>query len=173
MTITKEQLQAIAPVSDKSVETFLPYINKYSDGLETPKAFAAFIANVLHESGCLRYVHELASGEAYEGRLDLGNVNAGDGKKFKGRGLIQITGRANYTTISKDWYGDDTLLKTPDLLATPENAVRSAYWFWHSRNLTPIAESGDFVNVVKRINGGTNGLSERQKYYDKALELLS
>ena len=172
MTITKDQLQAIAPVPDKAADTFLSYINKYGDAINTPKSFAAFIANVLHESMCFKYVHELASGEAYEGRLDLGNVNPGDGRKFKGRGLIQITGRANYGRISKDWYNADTLLDNPDLLATPENAVRSAYWFWTTHNLSAIADTGDFVKVVKRINGGTNGLAERQAYYNKALTIL-
>lgn len=170
--ITKEQLKKIAPVSDKAAETFLPYILKYMGDVNTPIRFAAFLANILHESGCFKYVRELASGEAYEGRKDLGNVYAGDGKLYKGRGLIQLTGRANYTKISKAWYGDDTLVKNPDMLATPENAVRSAYWFWATNGLNAIADSGDFKKVCKRINGGYNGLAEREKYYKAALAIL-
>lgn len=173
MNITKEILQQIAPVSDKAAELFAPYLNQYVGEVNTRLRMAAFIANVLHESGCFRYVRELASGEAYEGRADLGNTQPGDGKKFKGRGLIQVTGRANYTSISKAWYGDDTLVKNPDLLATPENAVRSAYWFWNNRNLNAIADVPDFEKVVRRINGGTNGLVERTEYYNKALDLLT
>jgi putative chitinase len=171
--ITIKELQAIAPVSDKAAELFLPYIYKYQGDVNSPIRFAAFLANVLHESGCFKYVREIASGDAYEGRKDLGNVFKGDGRTFKGRGLIQLTGRANYSLISKDWFGDDTLVKNPELLATPENAVRSAYWFWQRNNLNAIADSGDFKKVCKRINGGYNGLAERQKYYDGLFKVLN
>lgn len=170
--ITTAQLKAIAPVSDKAAELFMPYIYKYQGDVNTPIRFAAFLANVLHESGCFKYVREIASGDAYEGRKDLGNVFKGDGRLFKGRGLIQLTGRSNYLEISKDWFGDDTLVRNPELLATPENAVRSAYWFWNKRKLSNIADTGDFVKVCKRINGGTNGLAERQKYYNGLLGVL-
>lgn len=173
MKLTKEILQQIAPVPDKAADTFIPYINQYMGEVNTPLRFAAFLANVLHESGCFKYVRELASGAAYEGRKDLGNTQAGDGMKFKGRGLIQITGRANYAAISKDWYGLETLVDNPDMLATPENSVRSAYWFWNKKNLNALADIPDFIKIVKRINGGTNGLPERQKYYAAALKLLS
>lgn len=174
LTLTKDQLKKIAPVSDKAAETFLPYILKYMGEVNTPFRFAAFLANILHESGCFKYVRELASGEAYEGRKDLGNNYAGDGKKYKGRGLIQVTGRTNYGKCSKALYGDEkTLLMTPDLLATPENAVRSAYWFWNSNNLNAIADVPDFRKVCKRINGGYNGINERIMYYEKALAILA
>jgi len=116
--LTTAQLKEIAPVSDKAAELFMPYIYKYMGDVNTPIRFAAFLANVLHESGCFRYVREIASGDAYEGRKDLGNVFKGDGRLFKGRGLIQLTGRSNYLEISKDWFGDDTLVRNPELLAT-------------------------------------------------------
>lgn len=170
--LTSQQLQSIAPVSAKAAETFLPYINQYMGDVNTPLRFAAFLANILHESGCFRYVREIASGEAYEGRKDLGNTLKGDGKRFKGRGLIQITGRTNYAEISKDWYGNDSIVKNPDILATPENAVRSAYWFWNKRNLNALADKPDFKTVCKRINGGLNGYAERLKYYQAALGVL-
>jgi len=178
--LTVDQLISIAPyidvntpfISKKSAETFLPYILQYQGDVDTPLRFAAFLANILHESGCLKWVRELASGSAYEGRKDLGNVNVGDGKLFKGRGLIQITGRANYTKLSKAWHGDDTLVKNPDLLATPENAVKSAYWFWADKNLNKAADLPDFKRVVKLINGGTNGMKERELYYQRALKIL-
>lgn len=173
--LTVAQLKQIAPaVNDKGAETFLPYLNKYRGNVDTPLRFAAFLANILKESGCFKYVREIADGSAYEGREDLGNIHPGDGKTYKGRGLIQVTGRVNYAACSKDLFGDEkTLLQTPDLLATPENAVRSAYWFWGSKKLNEIADKPDFIKVVKRINGGTNGLAERQEYYKRALAVLS
>lgn len=172
--LTKEQLKRIAPVTDKAAETFLPYINAHRGEVDTPLRFAAFLANVLHESGCFKYVRELASGDAYQGRADLGNIHPGDGRKYKGRGLIQVTGRLNYAALSRAMYGDSrTLLLNPDLVATPENAVRSAYWYWNTHNLNAIADVPDFVKVVKRINGGTNGLAERTRFYEAALRVLT
>ena len=172
ITLSATELRQIAPISAKSAETFLPYILQHQGNVNTPLRFAAFLSNILHESGCFRYVREIASGEAYEGRKDLGNVHKGDGKLFKGRGLIQITGRANYMEISKDWYGNDSIVRNPEILASPENAVRSAYWFWNKRNLNAIADKPDFKTVCKRINGGLNGYAERLKYYEAALKVL-
>jgi putative chitinase len=134
---------------------------------------AAFLGQVLHESGCFRYVHELASGEAYEGRADLGNTQKGDGPRFKGRGLIQVTGRSNYEKVSKALYGGQQLLETPDLLATPENAVRSAYWFWDTHNLNELADAGDYEKITRRINAGMNGWAERKMFYDRALKVFT
>lgn len=181
IAISVEQLMSIAPyinpsipfISKKSAETFLPYILQHQGDVNTPLRFAAFLANILHESGCLKWVRELASGEAYEGRKDLGNIQKGDGKLFKGRGLIQVTGRDNYMRLSKAWYGDDTLIRNPDIIATPENAVRSAYWFWHEKKLNALADAPNFAKVVKVINGGTNGMEERLKYYKSAIKILS
>jgi len=170
--ITTAQLKAIAPVSDKAAELFMPYIYKYQGDVNTPIRFAAFLANVLHESCCFKYVREIASGDAYEGRKDLGNVFKGDGRLFKGRSLMQITGRANYLECSKDMFGDDRLIKNPDLLSTPEIAVQASYWYWNKRKLSAIADAGDFVKVCRRINGGTNGLAERQKYYNGLMAVL-
>lgn len=173
MNITKEQLKSIAPISDAGAETFLPHIIKNMGDVNTPLRFAAFLANLLHESGCFRYVRELASGDAYEGRKSLGNTHKGDGRLFKGRGLIQVTGRNNYLACSKALFGDDRLIRNPELLASPEYAVKSAYWFWNSRNLNELADTPDFRMIVKRINGGYNGFSERKKYYDALLVILS
>ena len=171
--ITIKELQAIAPVSTKAAELFLPYIYKYQGDVNSPIRFAAFLANVLHESGCFKYVREIASGDAYEGRKDLGNVFKGDGRTFKGRSLMQITGRANYLECSKDMFGDDRLIKNPELLATPEIAVQASYWYWNKRKLNAIADTGDFVKVCVRINGGKNGLEERKRYYDALFKALN
>ncbi len=125
-----------------------------------------FIAQVAHESCEFRYLAEIASGAAYEGRKDLGNTEAGDGVRFKGRGLIQITGRSNYKACGNALGVD--LLSNPEQLETPEYAVKSACWFWHDRGLNALADIPDFLRITKRINGGTNGLADRQMYLDRA-----
>lgn len=153
---------------------FLPHLNAAMEEFEinTPKREAAFIAQLAHESGSFRYVREIASGKAYEGRVDLGNTEPGDGVRFKGRGLIQITGRANYQACSVALFGDDRLVASPVLLETPPEACRSAAWFWKSRSLNNLADLGKFLSITKRINGGTNGLADREAYYKRAKEVL-
>ena len=135
--------------------------------ITTPRQQAAFVAQLAHESGGFRYMEEIASGAAYEGRRDLGNTQPGDGRRFKGRGYIQVTGRANYTAAGRALGLD--LVNNPELASCPENAARIAAWFWNSRGLNATAERGDFVGVTRRINGGTNGLASRQQYYADAL----
>lgn len=101
------------------------------------------------------------------GQKQLGNTQQGDGWKFRGRGLKQITGRTNYRSCGKDLGLD--LETNPDLLLTPQNAVRSAGWFWESKGLNAIADTGSVEAMTRRINGGTNGLADRQKLYDAAM----
>lgn len=132
-------------------------MNKYS--INTPLRQAHFLAQVGHESGRLIYVRELASGKAYEGRKDLGNIVAGDGVRYKGRGLIQITGRANYQAITND-LGID-FIKHPEFLETAENAALSAGWFWNRHKLNEKADLDLLTQITKKINGGTNGLQDR------------
>lgn len=174
--ITYEQLKKIAPFAPKNADVYVPYLNQTMRQYEidTPKRIAMFIAQLAHESGSFRYVRELASGKAYEFRADLGNTEKGDGVKFRGRGLLQITGKANYMRVSKDIFGDEqVLLKNPELLETPQYAALSAGWFWDGRHLNVKADKGDILGVTKRVNGGTNGLSERIEFYKKALTVLS
>jgi putative chitinase len=158
----------------------LPTLAKYVEPLnsamvefdiDNPARETMFLAQVAHESGGFNYTRELATGEAYEGRADLGNNHPGDGVRYKGRGLIQITGRANYQKCG-DALGEN-LIDMPELLEQPELACRSAAWFWKSRGLNEIADSGDFVKITKRINGGTNGLADRQAYLSKAQAVLA
>ena len=137
----------------------------------TPVREAAFLAQIAHESGSFNYVRELASGEAYEGRADLGNMAEGDGVRFKGRRLIQITGRSNYIACG-DALGVD-LVDEPSLLERPDLAARSAAWWWDAHGCNGIADSGDFRALTKRINGGYNGLAERLAYYERAKEALA
>jgi putative chitinase len=147
-------------------------ITRYCDALsekmaayaiDTPLRMAHFLAQVGHESGELRYCEEIASGDAYEGRKDLGNTQPGDGRRFKGRGLIQLTGRANYSAYSKARGIDYTTDQGAELLAgDPETAVDVACWFWTTHKLNALADKDDITTITKRINGGLNGFEDRQ-----------
>lgn len=152
---------------------WLPLLNQTMQEYEinTPARIQMFLAQVGHESGQLRYVEELASGAAYEGRRDLGNTSPGDGVKYKGRGLIQITGRKNYALVSLAL--DQDFLGNPALLSTEENAARSAGWFWSNNKLNSYCDRGDFKGLTKRINGGYNGLEDREKLYKRAKEVFN
>ncbi len=172
--ITGEQLLKIMPGAARRVGAFVAPLNAAMREFgidENPARETAFLAQVAHESGQLRWLEEIASGERYEGRRDLGNIVEGDGKRFKGRGLLQITGRANYRAVG-DALGID-LLVHPERLADPDLACRSAAWFWEDRGLNELADKGDFLAITKRINGGTNGWVDRLAYFTKAKEVLA
>jgi putative chitinase len=133
------------------------------NGINTPLRMAHFLAQIAHESGELRYSEEIASGEAYEGRADLGNTQPGDGKRFKGRGLIQLTGRSNYQKYGKARGRDYTTDNTAKLLATDPNiAVDVSCWYWMEHDLNIPADADDVRAVTRTINGGYNGLEDRQ-----------
>ena len=171
--IAYDQLIRIMPYAKQRADKFIDPLNaamKEFDISENGIREAAFLAQIAHESGELRYVEELATGEAYEGRDDLGNLYTGDGIKYKGRGLIQLTGRANYEACGEALGLD--LIACPELLEEPENACRSAAWFWQTHGLNELADKHDFLRITKRINGGTNGWHERWKYYQKALQVI-
>jgi putative chitinase len=134
-----------------------------ANGIDTPLRIAHFLAQVGHESGELRYCEELASGDAYEGRKDLGNTQPGDGRRFKGRGLIQLTGRSNYAAYSQARGVDYTTDEGVKLIASdPETAVDVACWFWTTHNLNQLADKDDVTSITKRINGGLNGFDDRK-----------
>jgi len=130
-----------------------------------------FMAQILHESGKLYYTQEIANGAAYEGRKDLGNTQVGDGKRFNGRGFIQITGRANYTTIAKELKID--CVNNPQILELPLYAAMSAGWFWNKRGLNTFADNNDLITITKRINGGLNGFEERKNFLDLAKKIIT
>ena len=148
--LTDENLKAIYDYSTKpNRDKYLPYLNKYWDVFQvnTKERQAAFLAQVGHESGQLKYAEEVASGRAYEGRKDLGNVNPGDGMKFKGRGLIQVTGRANYKLFD-EWLHknnyltiNQSIIDNPEIVSfNPEIAVLSAFWYWDLHKLNNLAD---------------------------------
>lgn len=170
--ITIEQLQGVALNKKAELLKVLKPLNdtlvKYE--INTPLRICHFLAQICHESLSFIYRKELASGKAYEGRKDLGNTNAGDGVKFKGRGYIQITGRANYTQLSID-LGID-FVGSPELLETIDNAMLSAGWFWDKRKLNLLADKDDVTSITKKINGGLNGFEDRKKYLEKAKKLI-
>jgi putative chitinase len=183
MGITSQQLLQILPNAGNQAGVFASALTLAMDKcqINTRLRMAAFIAQVGHESGQFRYVKELG-GDQYLSKYDTGTLAKrlgntpeadGDGQKYRGRGLIQITGRDNYLACSKALFGDNRLLGTPELLEQAEWACKSAAWFWNSRNLNALADAGDFVGVTQRINGGTNGLSERQEFYQRALKVLA
>ena len=115
---------------------------------------------------------ELIANRIYSGRMSNGPEASGDGWKFRGRGILQITGRANYTQCSRDLFGDDCLVQNPDLLREPAYATLSACWFWYKNQLNAICDSGDIVLLSKRINGGTIGLEDRVEHWNKCLDLF-
>ncbi|MFA7269941.1 MAG: glycoside hydrolase family 19 protein [Sterolibacterium sp.] len=173
--ITLDDLHVICPsVNQARIEPFVDPLNdamhEFDIDANTERE-TAFLAQICHESGGFYYVRELASGDAYEGRSDLGNTEPGDGRKFKGRGLIQITGRSNYAACG-DALGLD-LCDKPELLEQPIAACRSAGWFWHKRGLNELADAGDFLHITKRINGGTNGWEDRLAYLKRAQKALA
>ena len=180
MLITVEQLKTIRKNLDTTrLSQIIQPLNTTLKEFEiiTPKRISAFIAQVAHESGGFQYFEELASGVAYEGRLDLGNTEPGDGRRFKGRGLIQITGRDNYRQCGNHLKVD--LLKHPELLASEtELACRSAGWYWSSRKLNQFADVSDLLTISVRINGRNrktglpNGWDDRLAYFENASRVL-
>lgn len=177
MSITAQQLLQILPNAGRQAGVFVPVLNTAMVRFQIvgAKRVAAFIAQVGHESGQLRWVREIwgptAQQAGYEGRADLGNTVKGDGSKYRGRGLIQITGRDNYAACGEALGLD--LLSKPELLELPQYAAMSAAWFWSTKGLNTLADKGDFVKITRRINGGLNGQADRQGLYDKALKVLA
>ena len=164
---SKEKLAVVMPQAlpkriDLYFEPLVAGMKKHAIAANNLRS-AHFIAQLAHESGAFRYAEELADGSAYEGRADLGNTQPGDGVRYKGRGLIQLTGRANYAAYSRA-SGVDYLAK-PQLLASDAfAAVDVACWFWKSRDLNKLADADDVRAITRRINGGFNGIDDRIDY---------
>ncbi|MGE0289497.1 MAG: glycoside hydrolase family 19 protein [Bradyrhizobium sp.] len=172
MKLSITQLQEIMPhAGRRAVLFFDPLVRAMAaDGIDTDVRAAAFLAQIAHESGELRYVRELASGKAYEGRKDLGNTQPGDGERFRGRGLIQITGRANYKAAGEAL--GVNFIENPALMELPIHAARVSTWFWKDRGLNIWADKGDFRRLTIRINGGLNGFEDRLEYWERAKRTL-
>lgn len=177
-------------------------VAEYYEMTANPARLAGFLAQVAHESGGFTAVkenlnysakglmttfkkyfptEELAkqyerkpekiANRVYANRMSNGDEASGDGYRFCGRGLIQLTGRANYTKFAEDL--GISIEETVKYLETPNGAVSSAGWFWDNNNLNKFCDSGDFVTLTKRINGGTIGLADRQHHFDEAMHFLT
>ncbi len=148
--------------------------------ISTPNRMGMFLANVGHESGGLKWLTEIwgptEAQKRYEGRADLGNNQVGDGFQFRGRGLLQTTGRANYRKLTErlqaNLEGAPNFEVSPELLSQPKWAAISAADFWAMKGLNELADRGAFVDVVRKINGGINGLQERMKLWNIAKDSL-
>ncbi len=191
MEITTEHLKAIAGIETKLMPELVSWINHFCPAYEidTAQEYAHFLAQACHESDHFKTTQEYASGKAYEGRADLGNTQAGDGVKFKGRGIFQTTGRANYLQLGITKGDANLFINNPKLLELPEHAVWSACEYWKTRSLNDIANHPDTDKLNKkykgniiqvspveyislRINGGYNGMDERKKFYERAKAAL-
>ncbi|NVZ85864.1 glycoside hydrolase family 19 protein [Pseudomonas yamanorum] len=178
MPVVQQQLLQIFRSAGLRAEVFICALN-YAMAhyqITTSKRIAAFLAQVGHESGELRYVRELGS-DHYLSKYDIGVLAArlgnspeadGDGQKYRGRGLIQITGRRNYLACSQALFGDARLLQQPELLEQPQWAAESAAWFWQSNGLNELADEDQFTTITRRINGGLNGLENRMQLWGRA-----
>lgn len=183
MKLTLEQLNKIFPVG-ASAGRNAQYLDALNDlfekgGVNTVNRIAGFLSQIGVESGEFRYVRELGN-NAYFDKYDTGSLakrlgntpeKDGDGAKYKGRGLIQITGLANYKACGKA-LGID-LVNKPELLEQPKYAVASAGWYWNARNINAACDADDIVRITKLVNGGTNHLAERTAYYKKAKSVLN
>ena len=164
--VTADQLRALMPFSVGKIPLFVEPLNQamVEFAVNTPKRRAHFLAQIAHESGELRYTREIADGSDYEGRIDLGNTQPGDGTRFPGRGLLQATGRDVYEKL-KAALGIDCVTN-PSLLEVPVGACRSAGWIWAvDKRLNELADTDQFGSITHRINGGYSGLDQRFRYH--------
>ncbi|NWD49005.1 glycoside hydrolase family 19 protein [Pseudomonas gingeri] len=186
MPITQQQLLQILPNAGQKAGVFVPALNtamgKY--GIVGRLRVAAFIAQVGHESGQLRYVRELGN-DQYLSKYDTGTLAArlgntpaadGDGQRYRGRGLIQITGLANYKACGEALGLD--LVNQPELLEQPQYACMSAAWYWATRGLNTLADAGNNKDIGSIINTGRpgrtpNGAADRDALYQQALKVLA
>ena len=171
--ITKQMLKQISPnAKDDIIDPLVEYLNVHAPKYEinTYLRMCHFLAQAAHESAGFRTLEEYASGSAYEGRKDLGNTKKGDGVRYKGRGIFQLTGRANYRDMGKKLGYD--LENNPQLAQTPEVSVLTALEYWKSRKLSPLADKDDVTNITKKINGGLNGFEDRKQYLARAKRFI-
>ncbi|TYQ31061.1 glycoside hydrolase family 19 protein [Pseudanabaena sp. UWO310] len=165
--VNAKQVEALFenPITNEQLQDLNSCLNRYK--ITTAPRLRHFLSQIAHESGGLQYTEELADGSEYEDREDLGNVNPGDGPKYKGAGVIQLTGRANYQAFSNA-IGDPKVMDGVDYVAATYPFTSAGFW-WDNNDMNALCDSGASVaDVTFRVNGGYNGLDDRQYYYDKA-----
>jgi putative chitinase len=172
--ITKKQLSRIWDVSETTISDRI--INDLNACLvrfqiNTSVRIRHFISQISHESGGGKWMKELASGDDYEGRKDLGNTQPGDGRKYKGAGFIQLTGRANYSDFSK-YMNDPKVMDGVDYVALNYPATSAGYW-WYNNRMNALCDRNPLIEeVTKRVNGGLRGIEDRKVYYNRCLEVI-
>ena len=172
--ITKKQLSRIWDVSETTISDRI--INDLNACLvrfqiNTSVRIRHFISQISHESGGGKWMKELASGDDYEGRKDLGNTQPGDGRKYKGAGFIQLTGRANYSDFSK-YMNDPKVMDGVDYVALNYPATSAGYW-WYNNRMNALCDHNPLIEeVTKRVNGGLRGIEDRKVYYNRCLEVI-
>jgi putative chitinase len=177
--MTNDQLIAIMPTASVRfrADSFLLWLNQFMPQFDIVGKLreAAFLATVAEESGELRYTRELwgptEQQQGYEGRADLGNTEPGDGPKFRGRGLIQITGRSNYQA-AQDALGVK-YVDQPELMQSSTEATRTACWWWQAHGCNELADIPDFKAVTRRVNGGLTHFDRRLAYYNSAMGAIT
>lgn len=185
MKIEAVKLSMLYGIPVSKCERWIPYLNEAFDfaGISTIQRAAAFLAQIGHESGRLKYVRELWGPTSQQLRYEgtdlaerLGNTEKGDGFLYRGRGLIQVTGRYNYrktySNLSKYFTDVPDFEEEPSRLSEQRWAALSAGMYWIDNNLNSFVDKGDFVGLTKAINGGTNGLQDRQELFIRALSIL-
>ena len=171
MKITRAQLLQIIPWNSK-IDDILHYINVWADTFDvnTPLRMAHFLAQCLHETGAFKYMQELGKEKYFkkyeEGKLGkmLGNDKKGDGSKYRGRGLLMLTGKANYRAYQNSGYCKGDIVNNPELVAGVCGAVKSGLWYWWKNGINAIADTDDVLKVRRKVNGGTNGLDDVKKW---------
>jgi len=169
MTITEQQLRAMMPLAGARLTPHLAFINPALEwgNIVTPPDVTAFMAHLAHESGEYRYMREIADGSDYEGRIDLGNIYPGDGRRYPGRGPIQVTGRDAARAAGHDLGAP--FEEHPEMMELPEWGTKVAVWFWTRYKPTcQAAAKVEWFHVTQRlVNGGENGWAERVAYYQR------
>ena len=172
--VTKEQLAEIwecntSLITSAEIDEMNACLERYE--ITTPQRISHFLSQTAHESGGGRYKKEIASGQAYEFREDLGNDEVGDGPKYKGAGYIQLTGKYNYLRLSQ-YLNDPRVMEGVDYVAQNYPFTSAGYW-WMDNDMNELIDNGaDVLAVTRRVNGGTNGLGDRQHYYDICLRVI-
>jgi putative chitinase len=169
--VTRQQAEFVygRKMSDRQFEDLNSCLQQFE--INTVPRIRHFLSQTAHESGGLRWMKELASGSAYEGRRDLGNTSPGDGRKYKGAGVIQLTGKDNYQKFA-DFIGDQKVMQGHSYVAQIYPFTSAGFW-WKNNNMNALCDqSASVEQVTKRVNGGYNGLEDRKRYYEKAVQAI-
>lgn len=150
---------------------FVENLNYSADGLAAtwPNRFRDVNGKPSAKALALHRKPEAIANVVYANRMGNGDDTSGDGWRYRGRGMIQLTGKDNYRMASQDIYGDDRLVQDPDEVLKPDTSALVAAWFWTKNNLNELADRGDVRGITRRINGGFNGLAHREELTNKAI----